>query len=280
MPNNNRTLIGEKLKIIRRSLLLSRKTVSEITGIPTTTVARIESAAESYPDEKLDQLCAFYAYRKDDLNDESKPIPDWKRLKRKILSNYKPGSYEYISLTKKPEPKLAIEFRVLPTPFLNSYKKVRDVQNFLLKEYKWKYLSSSLTNALNSLVEQKLIESHPLSNSLFEYRKHSSVKPAAILSSNINFASLRDEIDKRNPDLVTRYGNYMTSIVLFLASGPKFRVEIMSNIGYSNLTKNFKNIVQPLLDAGYVSKTLPEKPTSSKQQYILIKKGRDLLREE
>lgn len=137
MPDNNNILAGKKLKFIRLSLLLSRKTVSEITGIPTTTLARMEEGIQPYPIDELEKLCAFYAYKRDDLYIESKPIPDWRRLRSKIISAHKLDKKVHNALLSKPRPVLALEFRVLQTDFLNTYQKVGEIRNFIIKVSKW-----------------------------------------------------------------------------------------------------------------------------------------------
>ena len=45
----------------------------------------------------------------------------------------------------------------------------------------------------------------------------------------------------------------------------------------SNQSKNYQKYIKPLLDLGLLAQTLPNKPQSSKQQYITTKKGSDFL---
>lgn len=49
---------------------------------------------------------------------------------------------------------------------------------------------------------------------------------------------------------------------------PKSRKEILENIHLSNQTKNFKNIIQPLVDIGLLKRTIPDRPTSGHQKYF------------
>jgi len=47
--------------------------------------------------------------------------------------------------------------------------------------------------------------------------------------------------------------------------------------GRSDRTKFRDQVLNPLLDAGFVEMTIPDKPRSSKQKYRLTKEGRQAL---
>ena len=47
----------------------------------------------------------------------------------------------------------------------------------------------------------------------------------------------------------------------------------------TNRTRFRKTILRPLLDAGLMEMTIPDKPRSSKQKYRLTEKGQETLRE-
>ncbi len=52
------------------------------------------------------------------------------------------------------------------------------------------------------------------------------------------------------------------------------------SLGYNDRTKFKKNYINPLLDAGLLEMTIPEKPTSSQQKYRTTEKGIQLLHEK
>lgn len=54
--------------------------------------------------------------------------------------------------------------------------------------------------------------------------------------------------------------------------------ELMAIVGRSNRTKFRDQVLKPLLEAGLIEMTIPDKPRSSKQRYRLTAKGRDLLK--
>jgi len=52
----------------------------------------------------------------------------------------------------------------------------------------------------------------------------------------------------------------------------------MSAVGRSNRTKFRDQVLNPMLEAGLIEMTIPEKPTSRLQKYRLTDKGRAWLR--
>jgi ATP-dependent DNA helicase RecG len=65
--------------------------------------------------------------------------------------------------------------------------------------------------------------------------------------------------------------------VLELAEEPKTLPELMVPSGRTNRTKFRDQILAPLLDAGLVEMTVPDKPRSPKQQYRTTVAGRAAL---
>jgi len=53
--------------------------------------------------------------------------------------------------------------------------------------------------------------------------------------------------------------------------------ELMSLVGRTNRTKFRDQVLRPLLDAGFIEMTIPDKPTSSKQKYRLTEAGKQVL---
>ena len=60
---------------------------------------------------------------------------------------------------------------------------------------------------------------------------------------------------------------------------PVNRVELLQAIGVGNETRNFRRHIAPLLDAGLLERTVPDRPTSRHQQYRVTAEGRALLNE-
>ncbi len=61
-------------------------------------------------------------------------------------------------------------------------------------------------------------------------------------------------------------------ILLFLDTTTRKREEIMNAIGVKNYTKSVRRYIEQLEAAGLLAKTIPDKPQSPKQQYVLTDK--------
>jgi len=55
-------------------------------------------------------------------------------------------------------------------------------------------------------------------------------------------------------------------------------VELMTIANRTDRTKFRNQVLNPLLEAGLIEMTIPDKPRSSKQKYRLTKTGRELLK--
>lgn len=53
----------------------------------------------------------------------------------------------------------------------------------------------------------------------------------------------------------------------------KKREQILSAIGLTTKSTNFKKYVQPLMEAGWIEMTIPDKPKSALQKYRLTRQG-------
>ena len=60
----------------------------------------------------------------------------------------------------------------------------------------------------------------------------------------------------------------------------KTRVEILEHIGLTNHTRNFKEYIEPMVEMGFLKRTLPEIPTSKNQKYIITIEGNKLITNE
>jgi hypothetical protein len=60
----------------------------------------------------------------------------------------------------------------------------------------------------------------------------------------------------------------------------KSKVEILEHIGLKKQTKNFKEYIEPMVELGFLKRTIPEIPTSRNQKYITTIEGNKLITNE
>jgi len=66
--------------------------------------------------------------------------------------------------------------------------------------------------------------------------------------------------------------------ILEKAASPRSITDLMKSVGQTNRTRLRKQVLKPLIDAGLINMTIPDKPQSSKQKYVITNKGRKLLK--
>ena len=65
--------------------------------------------------------------------------------------------------------------------------------------------------------------------------------------------------------------------VLSITSTPIERKGLLKEIGLVSNVKNFNTYIAPLVALNWLAMTIPDKPTSPKQQYLTTLKGRLVL---
>ena len=94
-----------------------------------------------------------------------------------------------------------------------------------------------------------------------------------ICTSTVTFWLDSDRVsDRAEDDTYIDATDKVVSILRFCKEA-KFRKEIFELLGVTYQFKNFKAFIEPLLQHDYLELTVPDKPTSPKQQYRTTKKG-------
>jgi len=65
--------------------------------------------------------------------------------------------------------------------------------------------------------------------------------------------------------------------ILEFCNEAKTKKEILSKIGLSTQTKNYKQIIEPAIKADLLEMTIPDKPNSRLQKYRLTEKGKKII---
>lgn len=128
-----------------------------------------------------------------------------------------------------------------------------------------------------------ILSVHPLTNSILGQEKELRRDEDKILE----FKSLSDinpylrlsvsEIGDRDKEVIKNSITLKAKQLLQYCIEPKSRELIFDKIGLYNNTKNFRNHLKPLIDAGWLQLTLADTPTSRDQQYLSTKLGKQLL---
>lgn len=128
-----------------------------------------------------------------------------------------------------------------------------------------------------------ILSVHPLTNSILgsqeelrrdedktlEFKNLSDINPYLRLSVS--------KIGDRDQEAIRNSVTPKAKQLLQYCIEPKSRDEIFNKIGLYNNTKNFRNHLKPLIDAGWLQLTLPNTPTSRDQQYLSTALGKELL---
>lgn len=104
---------------------------------------------------------------------------------------------------------------------------------------------------------------------MFEFRNLSDINPYLSLSVS--------EIGDRDKEAIKNSITSKAKQLLQYCIEPKSREAIFDKIGLYNNTKNFRNHLKPLIDAGWLQLTLPDTPTSRDQKYLSTALGKQLL---
>ncbi len=124
---------------------------------------------------------------------------------------------------------------------------------------------------------------HPLTNSILGSQDNLSrdeVKENIIndLSDIAPYLSLSvSELGDRDKEVIRERINDTIKKVLNYCQEPKSRDEIFEQMGLYKNTKNFQNHIKPLINAGWLYYTLPNKLTSRDQKYYTTDLGKKLL---
>jgi hypothetical protein len=89
------------------------------------------------------------------------------------------------------------------------------------------------------------------------------------------------ELGKPDEKLIAKYKVSAIAIsneqlaILKYANTPQSNKDIQENaLGLKTHTDNFKNHIEPLLNSGFIRRTIPNKPTSKLQKYYSTERGR------
>src|SRR5690606_29883800 len=278
MVNEHTILIGQRLKFIRELLLLTIEEVYKLTNIKPSTLRRIESGYKSAIEKRIDVLCNLYQIKKKNIIKSSYQLPSWISLRRNVLRVHRNNDFLIKSINKTPYQKKALQFRVMQSNFLNSFKSTDEVISHIQKKYNWTYRYEEILMALDSLVDDYLLEMENLKSNPRKFRK--ARKPNRNIQSIPSVVSVKLEeiIPTFSTNYVTPAYERMSAMLLILKEGNISRSELYKKINYGNIHKNHLRSLKVLID-NFLLEPTEAKSTSSKQNYRLTDQGKRLLEE-
>lgn len=124
---------------------------------------------------------------------------------------------------------------------------------------------------------------HPLTNSILgsqeELRtykgKSNKINQLSDVNSYLRFSD--SELGDEDRDAIKEIIGVSIVKVLQYCKKPKSSDEIFDEIGLYKNTKNHKHHIKPLLEVGWLSQSIPDKPTSKNQKYYTTNLGKKLL---
>ena len=128
-----------------------------------------------------------------------------------------------------------------------------------------------------------VLPAHPLTEPILGSKndlrrdEDKAIKFKALTNINPYLSLSVSELGNQDKDAIRERINKTTIKVLSYCQEPKSNGEIFEKIELYKNTKNFQNHIKPLIEAGWLHFTLPDKPRSKNQQYYTTDLGKKLL---
>src|SRR5690606_4777926 len=136
------------------------------------------------------------------------------------------------AINKAPYPKKAVTFRMANSNFLNDYKTVANVNGKLWSLYRWSYDNSGIDYALNSLVDEGILDKLEQKGKPNKFRKTRSVPNRIWLIPDRIITELEEITAARNPDSLTPTHHKMAGMLYSLRHGSKSGQELFNKVLY------------------------------------------------
>lgn len=81
----------------------------------------------------------------------------------------------------------------------------------------------------------------------------------------------------KSSEQVSKMSEQAQALLSLASEGPRSRAELLAGIDLSDAYGNYKRHLLPLIEGGYLARTIPEKPNSQNQRYRITDAGREIL---
>ena len=86
--------------------------------------------------------------------------------------------------------------------------------------------------------------------------------------------SKSDHQVESTPERMSKSSEQVALLLAFAASGSRSRAELLTTIGLTDAYGNYRRHLLPLIEQGYLARTVPDRPNSRLQRYRITDAGR------
>jgi len=171
--NNEKEQIGNRVRQLRELLSLTRPALADAVGISSQTLMSIESG-KGFTGDYILAISHFFGMELSELVSYKNSLPEEGAFRIRIKAYHKKhNSNDYKVLANPPTLKAIIEFRLVKSDFLKSKpRSVKEITEYFKEEYKLKFKSPVVSQALTTAVKNGILERTPEGrNFLYRARK-------------------------------------------------------------------------------------------------------------
>ncbi|WP_080793630.1 AlbA family DNA-binding domain-containing protein [Corynebacterium pacaense] len=82
-----------------------------------------------------------------------------------------------------------------------------------------------------------------------------------------------EQVSAQVNEQVSKVGEQALALLTLASSGPMSRSELLAGINLSDAYGNYRRHILPLIEAGHLARTNPDKPNSQNQRYVITEQG-------
>jgi transcriptional regulator with XRE-family HTH domain len=162
-----RKTIGRNVRKIREASGLSQIKFAMLTGLSRASVVNIESGDKGYNINLLDRISTFSNYKVEQICSADFKVP--KNLREILVNHHRADLSNYATLSETPTLVYAINYYLLESSFFESPREINEIKLFF-ERLGWKYLGTSIQNALKRMPDKVFIEEHKFKMRTYTYR--------------------------------------------------------------------------------------------------------------
>jgi transcriptional regulator with XRE-family HTH domain len=161
-----KSFFGKNIRAIRKSLNLSLKRFSELTGVSPATIVNVEQGHTGLKIETMERLINFTNFTVEKVSSEKFKTPS--NFQDQLFQTHKDNVETREYFMKRPKIQDAINKKLINSNFFKSFRETNEIVTYF-DEMGWKILGTSLQNELKRHPDVE-IESHPTKGNTNLYR--------------------------------------------------------------------------------------------------------------